>query len=220
MTSDLSRLLHCTRLLHNYSKVMHRRALWELFLQALQRHSSGIVLVCVRLCLCLCVRPTKGKKKKHRAYHHKNSFRPNVVIAGRKSLTSSARPLCCRLPKGYRHSRRRSLGHRSRCCRRCWHRWRRSWLRYRRRRRSPGIETCQYGVSFSWKIWAGRGVAHRVVFAATLSAVDALLGESVADALQGAALAELAGDEVVDAILGLVDGLDAGDFGLVEGVCR
>jgi hypothetical protein len=28
----------------------------------------------------------------------------------------------------------------------------------------------------------------------------------------------LAADEVVDAVLGFVDGLDAGDFGLVEGV--
>ena len=63
------------------------------------------------------------------------------------------------------------------------------------------------------------GEAYRVVFAATLGAVDAFLGESVSDALQSAALAQLAGDEVVDAVLGFVDGLDAGDFGLVEGVC-
>lgn len=58
-----------------------------------------------------------------------------------------------------------------------------------------------------------------VVLAATLSAVHAFLGESVANALQGAALAELAADEVVDAILSLVNGLDAGDLGLVESVC-
>lgn len=66
----------------------------------------------------------------------------------------------------------------------------------------------------------GRDVAYGVVFAATLSAVDTLLGESVANALQSASLAKLASDEVVDVALGLVDGLDAGDLGLVEGVCR
>ena len=58
-----------------------------------------------------------------------------------------------------------------------------------------------------------------LVLAAALSAVDALLGEGVANALQSTAFAELAADEVVDAILGLVDGLDAGDLGLVESVC-
>jgi hypothetical protein len=62
-------------------------------------------------------------------------------------------------------------------------------------------------------------VTYVLVLAAALSAVDALLGEGVADALQGTAFAELAADEVVDAVLGLVDGLDAGDLGLVEGVC-
>ena len=66
----------------------------------------------------------------------------------------------------------------------------------------------------------GRDVAYGVVFAATLSAVDTLLGESVSDALQSATLAELVTDEVVDVALGLVDGLDAGDLGLVKGVCR
>lgn len=58
-----------------------------------------------------------------------------------------------------------------------------------------------------------------LVLAAALSAVDALLREGVADALESTAFAELAANEVVDAILGLVDGLDAGDLGLVEGVC-
>ena len=66
----------------------------------------------------------------------------------------------------------------------------------------------------------GRDVAYGVVFAATLSAVDTLLGESVSDALQSATLAELVTDEVVDVALGLVDGLDSGDLGLVKGVCR
>ena len=62
-------------------------------------------------------------------------------------------------------------------------------------------------------------VTYVLVLAAALSAVDALLGEGVADALQGTAFAELAANEVVDAILSLVDGLDAGDLGLIEGVC-
>lgn len=57
------------------------------------------------------------------------------------------------------------------------------------------------------------------VLAATLSTVDALLGEGIANALQSTAFAELAADEVVHIALSLVDGLDAGDFGLVEGVC-
>ena len=62
-------------------------------------------------------------------------------------------------------------------------------------------------------------VAYVLVLAAALSAVDAFLGEGVANALQSTAFAELSANEVVDAILGLVDGLDAGDLGLVEGVC-
>jgi hypothetical protein len=62
-------------------------------------------------------------------------------------------------------------------------------------------------------------MTYGVILAAALSTVHALFGESVADALQGTALTELAGDKVVDAVLGLVDGLDAGDLGLVESVC-
>lgn len=64
-----------------------------------------------------------------------------------------------------------------------------------------------------------RRVAPAVVLALALGAVDALLGDCVADGLQQAVLAKLAGDEVVDAVLELVDLLDAGDLGLVEGVC-
>lgn len=64
-----------------------------------------------------------------------------------------------------------------------------------------------------------RRVAPAVVLALALSAVDALLGDGVADGLQQAVLAKLAGDEVVDAVLERVDLLDAGDLGLVEGVC-
>jgi hypothetical protein len=57
------------------------------------------------------------------------------------------------------------------------------------------------------------------VLAAALSTVDALLGEGIANALQSTAFAELAADEVVHVALGLVDGLDPGDLGLVECVC-
>jgi hypothetical protein len=64
----------------------------------------------------------------------------------------------------------------------------------------------------------GGSFSYGVVFAATLNAVHALFGESVTDALQSTALSQLAADEVVDAVLGLVNGLDAADFGLVEGV--
>ena len=69
-------------------------------------------------------------------------------------------------------------------------------------------------------VWVRIGdLTYGFIFAAALGAIDAFFGESVADALKGTAFAELAADEVVDAVLGFVDGLDAGDFGLVEGVC-
>lgn len=67
------------------------------------------------------------------------------------------------------------------------------------------------------EVW---NITYGVILATTLGAVHSLLGEGVADALQSTALAELAADEVVDAILGLVHRLDAGDLGLVESVCR
>ena len=54
------------------------------------------------------------------------------------------------------------------------------------------------------------------VLATPLSAVDTLLGEGIADGLGDAAFAELAADEVVDAVLEVVDLVDAGDFGFVE----
>lgn len=44
-----------------------------------------------------------------------------------------------------------------------------------------------------------------LVLAAALSAVDALLGQRVADGLREAALADLPGDEAVDAVLEIVD---------------
>lgn len=59
-------------------------------------------------------------------------------------------------------------------------------------------------------------VATIVALALSLGSVDALLGRQVADGLQKTALADLATGEVVDAILEVVDLLDASDFGLVE----
>lgn len=69
---------------------------------------------------------------------------------------------------------------------------------------------------------SGRGgdVAALVVAALALGAVDALLGRHIADGLGEAALADLTGDEVVDAVLEGVDLLYACDFGLVEVFCR
>lgn len=66
----------------------------------------------------------------------------------------------------------------------------------------------------------GRDVAALVVLALTLGAVDALLGGEVADGLKEAALADLAGCEVVDAVLEGVDLFDAGHLGLAEGVWK
>ena len=59
-------------------------------------------------------------------------------------------------------------------------------------------------------------VATFVVLALALGAVDALPGGHVADGLGEATLPDLAGDEVVDAVLKGIDLLDAGDLGLVE----
>jgi hypothetical protein len=54
-----------------------------------------------------------------------------------------------------------------------------------------------------------------VVLAVPLGAGKDLLGGQVADALEQAALAELAADARVDAVLDRVDVLVAGDFGLI-----
>ena len=54
------------------------------------------------------------------------------------------------------------------------------------------------------------------VLSAALSAVDALFRECVADGLRKAALTNLAGDEVVDAVLEVVDLGDACHLGFVE----
>lgn len=62
-------------------------------------------------------------------------------------------------------------------------------------------------------------VATVFVLALPLGAVDALLGYGVPDGLEQAALADLAGHEVVHAVLEIVDGLDARDFGLAESIC-
>ena len=58
-----------------------------------------------------------------------------------------------------------------------------------------------------------------LILSAALSAVDALLAQRVADRLQQAALADLPGDEAVDAVLELVDLRDAGYFGFIEVLC-
>jgi hypothetical protein len=55
-----------------------------------------------------------------------------------------------------------------------------------------------------------------IIFAAAFGAVDAFLRDCVAEGLCEAALADLPGDEAVDAVLELVDLGDAGDFGFVE----
>lgn len=57
-----------------------------------------------------------------------------------------------------------------------------------------------------------------VVFALALGAVDAFLGEGVAHGCEQTILADLAGNETVDAVLKGIDLLDACYFGLVEGV--
>jgi hypothetical protein len=119
---------YCTRLLYILLKIMHRKAPSGLLL--VQRCSSGIVLVC----------PTKANKR-----------RPIITVSYRREIsTSSARPPCCR-PRGYQRSRQRSSGRRSQCYLHCWHRWRRSWLRYRRRRRSPAL-LCQYFETLLWSV--------------------------------------------------------------------
>jgi hypothetical protein len=58
-----------------------------------------------------------------------------------------------------------------------------------------------------------------LVFPTTLSAVDALLGDGVAERLCNTAFADLATDEAVYAILEVVDLVDASDFGFVEVFC-
>lgn len=60
-----------------------------------------------------------------------------------------------------------------------------------------------------------------LVFTLALGAVDAFLGEGIADGREKTVLADLAGDEAVHAVLEGVDLFDACYFGLVEGVyCR
>lgn len=70
-----------------------------------------------------------------------------------------------------------------------------------------------------------RGVAHGllsgnvasiITLPSPLGSSGALLGGEVADGLRETALAELSGREVVDAVLQLVDLVDASDFRLVE----
>lgn len=62
-------------------------------------------------------------------------------------------------------------------------------------------------------------VATLIIPTAALSTVDSLAGKKVSDGLAETALANLAGNEVVDAVLERVDLLDARHLRLVEGVC-
>lgn len=59
-----------------------------------------------------------------------------------------------------------------------------------------------------------------LIFTPPLSAVNPLFGERVAYGLGETAFTELAADEVVDAILEVVDLVDACDFCFVEFFCR
>ena len=58
------------------------------------------------------------------------------------------------------------------------------------------------------------------IFSLSLGAVGTLLGGQITNGLQNASLAKLTGRQVVHAILESVDLLDAGDFGLVEILCK
>jgi hypothetical protein len=59
-----------------------------------------------------------------------------------------------------------------------------------------------------------------LVLASPLHTIDAFLAGKIADGLQEAALANLAGYESVNVVLDLIDLVDAGDFGLVQRVYR
>lgn len=59
-----------------------------------------------------------------------------------------------------------------------------------------------------------------LIFTPPLGAVDSLFGERVAYGLSETAFTELAADEVVDAVLEVVNLVDAGDFCFVEFFCR
>ena len=63
---------------------------------------------------------------------------------------------------------------------------------------------------------ASRQVASVVVLALALCTVGSLLRDEIANGLEQATLANLAGDEVVDAVLQVIDLLDTGDLGLAK----
>jgi hypothetical protein len=65
-----------------------------------------------------------------------------------------------------------------------------------------------------------RDVPSFVVLATTLGSVHSLTRCKVSDGLTKTALSNLAGNEVVDAVLEGIDLLDTRDFGLVERVCN
>jgi len=59
-----------------------------------------------------------------------------------------------------------------------------------------------------------------VVLAAAFGTVDALFGDGITEGLCEPSLADLAADEVVYAVLEVVDLVDACDLGLVELFCE
>jgi len=58
-----------------------------------------------------------------------------------------------------------------------------------------------------------------VILAAPLSTVDALFGDGITEGLCKSSFADLSADEVVYAVLEVVDLVDACDLGLVELFC-
>lgn len=76
---------------------------------------------------------------------------------------------------------------------------------------------CALSVPAKWALALDR--SSLLVLAASLGAVDALLRSQVADGLSEPALAYLAADEVVDAVLEVIDLIYAGDLRLLELFC-
>lgn len=72
-------------------------------------------------------------------------------------------------------------------------------------------------ITTQWSLTLNR--VSLVVLAATLSTVDALFGDGITEGLCESSLADLAADEVVYAVLEVVDLVDACDLGLVELFC-
>jgi hypothetical protein len=72
-------------------------------------------------------------------------------------------------------------------------------------------------VSTKWALALER--AALLVLASSLSSVDALLREGIADRLSKTTFANLAADKIVDTVLEVVDLVDTSNFSLVELLC-